>query len=841
MRGKRKQGILDTGSWMLDAGLRFANQEAQMDEREQVYLAALAGLLHDVGKFAQRTSEERQKHSDVGEKLVTPNSGLLAHLIPLQWEDDIGDVVKFHHGGDDHKELVRRVRLADWLAASERQTAIQGQGEAAHTPLIPITAEVTLGSKSTNYNALQWGYLLPASEADVPFPQKRAQLSPEDYAKLWDEWFTPRIQEFPGPVDSYSRLAGLLDVLAETLSYIPSATPWEKNEEERTTPDVPLYHHLQLTAALAVCLGGLSHDEVAALYQAGLKQQLDKEPKDVARLVKVDFSGIQDFIYRITTPQNERRFRKSAKRLRGRSLHVALLNRALGDWLLQTLKLPPTQLIYAGGGVLELLLPPDAPTEQRLEDAMKAMRDGLWQQFGGALGVVYADILLRPADFANMQAARERLEDVLAQRKAHKWEGQPELFQSHEIYHTCPVCGLSPTASEEQLCPDCEAHEKIGSELPYAEVLLATPYANDKMPRVQITLPRPMQGTLALTREKEWPGALGLISEAWVRGINAFPKVSSPIDWLASSAPGRWTLANIAPLRGKEICDFEEIAALSGGSPYLGVLKADADHMGVIFSGGLHPNTFSRSVALSHTISRFFGEYLNTLAREVTAEWRARLTSDQKETITRRLQRLDAEREEDEEAKTTPLQLENLESVFYVLYAGGDDLFVLGPWDALIDFAFTLRRQYRAYTCENPFFGLSAGLVLVKPHFPIQQFARLADEAEREAKSAGRDRLTLFGKALPWAEAERLIVTAQGWAKWVVEGKMPRGLLHDLGRSSQTAAEHPAFTPTVYYALTRRLHNWELQDVQSLGQWVLQNLPHLTITVKYTSLITRKE
>ena len=45
MRGKRKQGILDAGSWMRDAGLRFANQEAQMDEREQVYLAALAGLL----------------------------------------------------------------------------------------------------------------------------------------------------------------------------------------------------------------------------------------------------------------------------------------------------------------------------------------------------------------------------------------------------------------------------------------------------------------------------------------------------------------------------------------------------------------------------------------------------------------------------------------------------------------------------------------------------------------------------------------------------------------------------------------------------------------------------
>lgn len=793
--------------------------------RDIVYLAALAGLLHDVGKFAQRKQEEsRLKHTQAGEALLADRVGLLAHLVPPGWQDDIGDVVKYHHGSDTHKDIVKQVQLADWIAASERQTAPQDQGQAAATPLIPIMAEVTLQPADPPAGGKPgggWGYSLRIGAEGIPFPRLNAQVSSKEYQALWEQHFEPLVRAFPGPLNTYSRMAGWLDVLADTLSAVPSATPWEKEEDERTTPDVPLYHHLHLTAALAVCLQGVLPDDCKVLYQAGQQRQLAGTTIPVARLVKLDFSGIQDFIYCITSPKDEQAFRKTAKRLRGRSLHIALLNRAIGDWVLQDLGLPPTQLMYAGGGVVELLLPPDGKTETHFQATMQTLQEALWNEFGGALGVVYADVLLKPGDFANMQAARETLEDRLAHRKTHKWEGQGQLFAVKPVFHVCAVCGLTVMEEENQICLQCQIHERIGDALPRARALVSVPTALSSLPGAVAPLPRPLQGTLALVGETQIREALQATHTACLRGLNDFTALPSGAAWGNGSAPGRWSIANAAPQQEGELYDFEEIAALSRGTPYLGVLKADADRMGLIFSRGLHPNTFSRAMVLSQAIGRFFGEYLNALAQEVTVQWSATLTPEGQ------------------------AKLKGLDNVFYVLYAGGDDLFVIGPWDALIEFAFALRRQYRAYTCENDLFGLSAGLVLVKPHFPIQQFSRLADEAEHEAKSKGRDALTLFGQTRSWTDMEMLVTLGKNWAQAVTrkEKPMPRGLLHDLGRLSGAQGQGYAFNPQVYYTLSRRLSGWGREEVMALGQQVLQNLvdAKIKIPVTYASLITRKE
>jgi len=45
----------------------------------------------------------------------------------------------------------------------------------------------------------------------------------------------------------------ILALLEKYTSFIPSATPWER-EDERTVPDVSLYDHLRVTAAIAACL-----------------------------------------------------------------------------------------------------------------------------------------------------------------------------------------------------------------------------------------------------------------------------------------------------------------------------------------------------------------------------------------------------------------------------------------------------------------------------------------------------------------------------------------------------------------------------------------------------------
>jgi len=794
------------------------------ERKNEVYLAALAGLLHDVGKFAQR-ARASGKHTTISARLLEQNQ-LLETLIPPEWEADVGDAIAYHHGGDTHKMLTQVVRTADWLAASERSQAPQTKGQPEPTPLIPLPALVALvPSSADNVPMTAWGYPLNVVD-EVCFPQSEVRL--DGYPELWGI-FTERLKALPKPINTFARMQGLLDALARTTAYIPSATPWETDELERTVADVPLLQHAHLTAALAVCLMHLGPESVATLHRAG--RGIAQVATPIAQLIRADFSGIQDFIYRITEVSADRSFRNTAKRLRARSLHLALLNRAVGEWLLERMGLPPTQLLYASGGVIEWLLPLDADFETPLRE----LEHALWTEkvFGGTLGVVWADARLLSGDFANVKTARERLETALGtakDRKAERLMIEPEFFKPEKIYHVCQVCELTSMAEENQTCALCDKHEVAGGALPKTFALaqgvvrLGTPLQpKDLMsPLNQIgeRLKLLNRDELAALRSESWEGDLLL------RGVNAFPKDMPRPDVI----PGRWNVATAAPILDERVLDFEEIANLSQGAPLLGVLKADADRMGLLFSRGIHPPTFSRTMALSATIHRFFGEYLDQLCHTMTGQWKSAACQD--EALQEALKRRKVQ------------EWENLKSIFYVLYAGGDDLFIIGPWDAMIDLALELRRQYRAYTCKNPEFGLSAGLIFIKPHMPIHQFSKMADEAERAAKNAGRDRIKLLGQELTWAHADAMIAQGKLWAAEVNNNSIPRGLLHDLGRlipGDITAEMTPLFIPTLYYTLVRRLRNCDQAKVETLGKTLIGQQPQILVALEYATLTTRKE
>ena len=77
-----------------------------------------------------------------------------------------------------------------------------------------------------------------------------------------------------------------------------------------------------------------------------------------------------------------------------------------------------------------------------------------------------------------------------------------------------------------------------------------------------------------------------------------------------------------------------------------------------------------------------------------------------------------------------------------VVYSGGDDLFVIGAWDDVLEFAVDVQRVFRRFT-GNPEMTVSAGVVIQDPHFPLYHIADEAGAAEKRAKNLGRDRLTL--------------------------------------------------------------------------------------------------
>lgn len=182
---------------------------------------------------------------------------------------------------------------------------------------------------------------------------------------------------------------------------------------------------------------------------------------------------------------------------------------------------------------------------------------------------------------------------------------------------------------------------------------------------------------------------------------------------------------------------FSELAALSRGASYLGGLFLDADRMGEVFARGFHCQgtgqaTPSRVAALSRFLEWFFTVEVLGLIRHAHRYAKRLGWSD-----------LDAK------VKAERYRL------IYSVYSGGDDLFLLGPWDVLLDFALDLERLYSLYV-RHPALTLSGGFQLFGGKTPVPSMAQALQEAEARAKGQGRGRLYLFGLAVPWDTLRKL-------------------------------------------------------------------------------------
>ena len=173
---------------------------------------------------------------------------------------------------------------------------------------------------------------------------------------------------------------------------------------------------------------------------------------------------------------------------------------------------------------------------------------------------------------------------------------------------------------------------------------------------------------------------------------------------------------------------LDEKEGKSHGIQALGVIKADIDRLGRLFSQGLDRERFTlaRLATLSRQIDWFFSLYLPHLL------------------------------------KTDPRFRD-----IYTVFAGGDDLFMVGPWNRMIDLAAFLQESFADYVCGNPEIHFSAGIALKKPNIALTKLADSADEALSRSKDAGRNRITLFGETAEWREFKELLEIGRQFEEWL--------------------------------------------------------------------------
>ena len=724
------------------------------------YEVAIAGLLHDIGKLYQRAHwGEKKPHTQWTHSVVMG----LSKLWPRYGIDPeaLAHAAAHHHesrpaGWQPQSPEAWAVTLADNYASNEREDAVDApRVPPPKVPLTPVFDRVHLGQDAPRGKGAY--HLAPLTEP-ATFPQQDPGLA---YAAL-AERLSSRLKslEEASPIGKEALLSHLNAFLQESTWAVPSDTVGE--------PDVSLYDHLRLTSAFAAALWNY-HSENDG--QVGT-EHLKREGENKFLLVAGDIGGIQSHIYRIR--QSAAGVGGVAKRLRSRSLEVALATETFARHVLNELDLPPTNRILSAGGRFTLLTHHTPGALERL-----AQLQDLWQRWalqrGGTLVPTLAWIAFSPSELKSKPFGTflNRLAVQLAETKlqafAHADGAYLPFAATGQSLRPCPVCDALPSAGLGSdgtwlPCERCQADESIGQRLPKASEIALS---NERPAQPYYAFPGHYavpDGAAAVrfrTRLTFDPADYAFEARPLAGRI---PTVGDALGLLETRDYATWLAS-----RGLEqTCDelgthpdrpltFEEMALFAGGSPHLGALMLDADRLGEVFARGFEASlqTPSRIGSLSRMLEFFFG-FVATDLMQHPEHYRQRLPSGSSASIRERYR------------------------LIYSVYAGGDDVFVIGPWDVLLSYARDLEQLYRQYTNDHPGFTLSGGFVLIKPHTPVPLLADRAQAAEKRAKESGRNRLALFGHAVPWSELDLLLQHGQRFFELTSAGELPKGLGHRL-------------------------------------------------------------
>ncbi len=274
----------------------------------------LAALFSEIGRLQKRAGDGQGTVSELSQKWL--------------------EARKFHNVAQAlgaSGDLIRRAaRLALGCEPRDSHGRLDEDAGDALRPLVSLFSKIPAknqGDVKIHYIPLQW-------LEDFVYPEQSSP-KPSNYQQLWNE-FNDKLTEIG---DNLTPTAALL-LLEHYTACVPFLLSDGKDPLADTVSDISLFDHLKLTAAIASCL--------YACQQDGINWRDEKALKYL--LVGGDFSGVQDFIYRISS-------KGALKALRGRSFFLELLTRHVIADLLEATGLSETNVLYAGGAQFSLLLP----------------------------------------------------------------------------------------------------------------------------------------------------------------------------------------------------------------------------------------------------------------------------------------------------------------------------------------------------------------------------------------------------------------------------------------------------------------------------------------------------
>ena len=724
----------------------------KLESMEQV--VSLAGLLHDFGKFTNRSSNyvkniknkeyKTYKHPVLSkeficfleENKIIESSELLENLKEL--------VLK-HHESYTFKEVNLSVkdikneklqRIGNIVARADNYSAVErrdkpvenDQREKTHwmrKPLNSIFETISLDNHVNREVTSYFAYKLKVLSYETIFPHQLATgIDANSFKGNKEEELYSHVSDFFKEVKKIN--SSSYDIFFSQLYLLMEKYMWCIASDTQTKiSDISLFDHLKSTSALA--LSSYKYHKENNILENGNQP---REKMKQFRILMGDISGIQNFIYEDIKSEG------AAKTLRGKSFFVKMISDATALYLIKELELNLTNIILTAGGKFYILLQNTEDSMKKIEEIKEKLNNYLYKEFFGQLFVNIVTLE------ANGDEIAKKFTKILEKgNRELNWQKDKRFF--NQIKEN-PIFDVEyrddGTTALDRLN---EKFKEMGGQIPKARFIgIRCNHKADNKETFEVIENMSIQ----FFKSKKDIDISGknekidlVISLNNVEIVENYPTILRFIS-------------NYAPLEEEKnsLKSFEDISNAATGNKKIAVYKADVDNLGMIFSIGLKKKknvsdeelekdekdkeddfrSISRISTLSRNMEYFFSYWMNSIFEKGKVE--ISLGNKIKKEI-------------------------DLRDI-YVLYSGGDDLVIIGPWDKIIYVSYLIRKNFEKFVTENNKITLSGGIAISHPKLRIINGIDKAGELEEKSKEIDKDKnaITLFDKSFKWDEFEKI-------------------------------------------------------------------------------------
>lgn len=658
---------------------------------------ALAGLLHDIGKFYQKAKKYNTgKHPKVSKEFIKKYFDFFS-----QYVDDANALMEFvarHHernfeeeflagsGDEKLKKYTYIVAIADNISSSERDESKFG----TDYRVAPLNC---VFNRIDNKDGKVLSYSSGEYNVQNIFP-KEIEKNTDYNNEVLIENFTNKMDLLvKNPPKNFNHLMIILDGLLKKYLWCIPACSYD------LISDISLYDHLKTTSAIASCL---------YLYQENIdkinRNNINDE-KNKYLLVGFNFSSIQNYIMMASNCNKK----GVSRQIRSRSFFVDMISETIAIQILEQFNLPIQNKIFSIGGKYIILIPNIEGNAEKFENLMQNITDDLYKKYKGDICINYTYEEINKKAFENygqvLDVFTKKLEtkklkpflNVLT--KDNKWDKESfVLYNDLSNKKMCTQCGKRIIDKDEEICDECNMQIKIGAMLPKAKYVLFK-----KGKGYKLFLDNCIELVEEITNN-DFDYAIQ------IDGFDKEENINFPIN--------KKYMANYVPLdKNNNALTFEEIAEKSKGTKKLALIKIDVDNLSYILKQKLKKDketdeldnknkdtdTISRIDTFSRMIDMFFTGYIKDIISK--------------------------------EFKYT-----------YCVYSGGDDLLLITPFSDAVNLTRKIIVSFNEYVGKNDYFTLSTSIVSFSPKTHISIVLEECNKNLQDIKNKGGNRIYFMGE-----------------------------------------------------------------------------------------------